>query len=70
MEEMAVLWNHAAPDTLPRLEIQYDGANWRVYEGVIQELTLSRVAGHMEVPFRLVFAVVWSVTNPTLREWS
>jgi len=70
MEEACLAWNNQAPATLPQLELRYDGTNWRVYKGVIQTLTLVKNAGHEEVDFSLRFAVEWSSTNPTLREWS
>lgn len=70
LEEMGVLWNSDVPDNFPQLEIQYNGSAWRVYKGVIQELTLLKTAGHKQANFKLVFGVVWSADNPTLREWS
>ncbi len=70
MEEMAIMWNNDVGDTLPQLEIQHSGADWRTYKGVIQQVTLHKRAGHRQVDFKLVFGVVWSSDNPTLREWS
>jgi hypothetical protein len=75
LEEAAIAWNNQAsnfatdPDKAPQLEIQYDGANWRVYKGAILSMVLKRTAGHVAVDFTLQFAVAWSLDNPTLREW-
>lgn len=76
-EEAALTFNNAArpggPLTyMPSLEIDYGahGDAWRIYKGVIQSLELVRREGSTNCEFTLIFAVAWSDSNPTLREWS
>ncbi len=76
MEEAAVLWNNATtPDgnanLMPQLEIE-QGRNgtFRVYKGLIREMTLTKYAGKIAADFSLMFDVVWSDETPTLREWA
>lgn len=71
LEEAAVSWNLEAPGQLVHLELDYNGQSWRVYQGLIQQLTMVREAGRSEVDFILVFTVLWDPeTNPGIREWA
>ncbi len=77
MEEAALTFNNQAKPggvlaTIPSLELNYgtQGDTFRVYKGVIQSLEMVRREGKTQVVFTLVFAVVWSDTDPTLREWA
>lgn len=75
LEEAAALWNNqarpgAADASVPSLEIEHDGSGFRTYKGVITMVEMTRREGESFPQLRLVFDVVWSDTNPTLREWS
>ncbi len=77
MEEATITWNNQAKPNgadaiTPSLELNYgtQGDAFRIYKGVIKELEMVREEGKTEVAFKLVFEVVWSDTNPTLREWA
>ena len=78
LEEAVIAWNGAAPggpikgpNALVHLETDFDGANWRIYQGLILKATLVRMGGHTESLFEIVFGVLFeSITYPGIREWS
>ena len=83
-EESTLFWNHdfsfdettGVPINLPELQIEYGEGNvtgnpeFRVYRGMILSMELSLTGGHEAGEFALQFGVLWSPTNPLLREWS
>ena len=70
LEEACITWNNGAPDVFPILDIEHDGDGFRSYPGLFMGFEFTKRASAAEIAYKIQFAVVWSPTTPTLREWS
>ncbi len=83
-EEAALFFNHdfcfdeatGEPINLPELQILFGEGNlagdpeFRVYQGMILSMEIALTGSHWAGEFTMQFGVVWSPTNPILREWT
>ncbi len=83
-EEAALFFNHdfcfdeatGKPINLPELQVEFGEGNlagipeFRIYQGMILSMEIALSGGKWAGEFTMVFGVVWSSSNPILREWT